>query len=53
MRVKADVTSPGGNDEGDGNTTSKSSSSLGKLLNLITGDMENLERGKDFLEICQ
>ncbi|KAK7690650.1 hypothetical protein QCA50_005749 [Cerrena zonata] len=42
---------PGGNDEGDGNTTSKSSSSLGKLLNLMTGDMDNLERGKDFLEI--
>lgn len=56
MRVKSDINSPGtSNANGSNNMspTSSSSSSTGKLLNLMTSDMDNLERGKDFLEICE
>ena len=60
MRVKADVTSPStthteesGNGGSNAKSTPQGGSSLGRLLNLMTGDMENLESGKDFLEVCK
>ncbi|CAL1716627.1 unnamed protein product [Somion occarium] len=55
MRVKADIafektsTGSGAAESDEVESVTKSSNSLGKLLNLVTGDMENLERGQHFL----